>query len=73
MTTIARSWNKDGWGTLDWETVGIYSRAATKAAQELDNDIGSGGGGFPPCNVHEYADRLEAIAKRLRQLADGYV
>ena len=71
--TISRNWNRDGWTTLDWDTVEIYSRSLSKTASDLDNAIGGGGGGFTPHELLDLADRADAAAKRLRELAKTYI
>jgi hypothetical protein len=71
--TIARDWNRDGWTKLDWDAVGIYSRALTKAASDLDNRAGSSGSDFSPHELLDLADCADAIAKRLRELAKNYI
>lgn len=71
--TISRDWNRDGWTTLDWETVEIYHRSLSKTATELGDRIGGGGGGFSPHELLDLADRADAAAKRLRELAKNYI
>ena len=70
---IPRDWNMDGWTALDWDTVEVYSRALTKAASDLDNGVGGGGGGFTPHDLLDVADNLTAVANRLRELARNYI
>lgn len=68
-----RNWNLDGWKEIDWQAVEVYSRALTKTASDLDNGVGGGGGGFTPHELLDLADRADAIAKRLRELAKNYI
>jgi hypothetical protein len=70
---IPRNWNLDGWTSLDWDTLELYSRSLTKTASDLDNCIGGGGGGFTPHELLDLADRADAAAKRLRELAKNYI
>jgi len=71
--TIARDWTRDGWTTLDWDAVEIYHRSLSKTANELGERIGGGGGGFTPHELLDLADRADAAAKRLRELAKNYI
>lgn len=71
--TIARDWNRDGWTTLDWDAVELYHRSLAKTVTELGDRIGGGGGGFTPHELLDLADRADAAAKRLRELAKTYI
>jgi len=66
-------WNKDGWQFLDWRTVGVYSRALTKVASDLEDEIKGGAEKLTPHDLLDIADRADAIAKRLRELAKNYI
>jgi hypothetical protein len=73
MATIATNWKTDGWTTLDWQAVEDDSRSLLVAANDLDDGVGGGGGGFTPDDLREIAGRADAIAKRLRDIANNYV
>jgi hypothetical protein len=69
----SRNWARDGWRKIDWDTVEVYSRALTKAASDLETSIGGGDGVLTPHELLDLADRADAIAKRLRELAKSYI
>ena len=67
-----RWWQSDGWTEQDWENIASESGNALIIAQEIDDFVGGGGGGFPPKELEKLAERLQEAADRLKKISGNY-
>jgi len=70
--TISGVCNRYGWTKLDWEIVEVCSTSLSEAAIDLDRRVCRGAGESSPEDLLDLADRVEAAAKRLRELAKNH-
>lgn len=68
-----RNWKMDGWTEKDWDNITEDADGLRAIARELDNAVGGGGGGFEPTELAEFAERMQAMADRLKRIAGGYL
>ena len=61
-----------GWKASDWRDIGEYSKDLFRCAADLDRGIVSGGDVFEPGDVIALVERLDTIARRLRELSKDY-
>jgi hypothetical protein len=70
--TVMRNWKYDGWTEQDWERLTEESATLNALAQDFDNAIGGGGGGFTPAELQEFQRLLEVMAGRIKQIWNNY-
>lgn len=63
----------DGWYEKDWDDITDADDDLRSVAQELDDAVGGGGGGFEPAELAQFAARLQATADRLKRIAGAYL
>ena len=69
--TISGVFNRYGWTKQDWEILAICSTSLSEAAIDLDRRVCCLGDSSPD-ELLDLADRVEAAAKRLRELAKNH-
>lgn len=66
------NYKTDGWQSQDWREVVEYSKDLQRCATDLTTGIDCGRDIWEPADVIAVVERLDIIARRLRELSRDY-